>query len=574
MVPNSVLSRIRADAPKMNPDIANGLITRLLPSAEVLLDGIWRAVAEKFPPGLKYLGYSRCTPEEEFTKLSFRNEKKDSRLIVEIAKNTMYPVRYRFSYEGVEIPNLCYIFLPYVDMGGSMMISGSTYFATPILSDVVLSFEGDGIFVKVMRDKFNIRVTNHDIKVNGKADTVPVVRSALYHPKDKGRKSKTKKKESTESGLAHYLFCKYGVIETFERFANCTPIVINKDIDNTTYDCESYVTVESMGYISQIVDDIKTATPIKLVFKKDEFTPMARSLAAGFFYVVDKHPNKIHADIVAARLIPNIPEAESEHQTAIWIWNVILGFNISGKSQDYSSGKLNEVAIEHIKSLDDYIDEVTKRRLRKIDIDVNDIYDFFAAIIERFNDYMAVATKIGSSIYYKELSGLLDILSPITQSIFKFHYQLRKLEKRDIGKMLTLKDIQLAFKSQIKPRCIFELNKGGLGVTNISYSGDCMPLKVTASVTPQKNVNGKSSNKDRKEDDPMRRLHVSFAEVGNIFMLSRATPIGNEKINPYIQITPDGSIIRNQGKMRALDYAQQMIDRTTRQQANVLNADQ
>ena len=571
MVPQSILNRIQADAPKMNPDIADGLITRLLPSAEALIDGIWRAIAEKFPPGLKYLGYSRCSPEEEFYKLSRKkNNKKDDRLNVELAKSTVYPVRYHLSYDGEEIPDHCYIFLPFVDSGGSMIINGPNYFATPVLSDIVLSFEGDSIFVKLLRDKFNIRAINHDIKVNGKADTVPVVKSALYHPKEK---QSSAKKESAESALAHYLFCKYGVIGAFERYAQCTPIIVNKNIDNTVWDPETYVTVESMGYVSQILDDTKTATPIKLIFEKDKFTNIARSLAAGFYFVVDKHPIKITTEVCSTRIEPQDKEAESLSHDALWIWNVVLGYNILGSSKGYGSAKLFDGGKEHIRSLDDYIDEITKRRLEKIGIVAENTYDFFAAIIEKFNDYIAIAAHVGSSIYNKELSGLLDILFPITSKIFKFHYQLRKLEKMNIGKKrLTWIDIQKILKSTITPRVIFDLNKGKLGVTNISYSGDCKPLKVTATVTPQRDINGKGSQ-DRKNDDPMRRLHVSFAEVGNIFMLSRATPIGNEKINPYIQISTDGRIIRNEGKRNALDYAQRLIDRTTRQQANVANLD-
>ena len=549
-IPPSLLRRIKDDTPKMNPDVANGLATKLVPLAEGLIDSIWRTAAKGFPPGLTYDGCRRCTPQEEFFHL---NRRKGDRLIVEIAKNDVYAMRFDFSYHGERIKP-CYAFLPFVGDAGSLTLSGATYFVAPVASDIVLSFESDNVFVKLLRDKFTIRRINHDILIDKQLETVSVVRSRLYHSNTRNSKV------DGECALAHYLFCKYGVQETFRRFTGCSPIVINSDIDDVSkYESKDYVIVQSTGFIqNKALGEQGCKTPLLMIFKRQEFTPVVKSLAAGFYYVVDKYPTRVSTETCMWGYDPD--------GTAGWIWRVLLGINIFGEG--VSEGKLHDDATEHIKSLDEYIDFITQNRLRQIGVVVTDIYEFFATVIEKFDDWIMLAVKTGSSIYHKELAGLLDLISPITIHIFKLYYELNKKAKKDLRRQLTVKDIEDAFKAGIKPRNIFKLVKQINGVNNVNYSGDNKCLKLTSIVVPQKSING-VSDKDHKKDDPMERLDVSFAEVGSFLILSRSAPIGIEKINPYVQLDSSGKIIRNQDKRAALDATQEMLKRTSYQAVTV-----
>ena len=127
-------SRVDQDTPRINRDVARGLAVKHLPHAEAWIDNIWRSVAKDFPPGLEYVGGRRCNPGEE---LIIEPRKKNDRKIVDIAVSQIYMMRYDFTYMGKPLSPR-YMYLPFVGIAGSIILGGSRFFISPVLSDVVL----------------------------------------------------------------------------------------------------------------------------------------------------------------------------------------------------------------------------------------------------------------------------------------------------------------------------------------------------------------------------------------------------------------------------------------------------
>ena len=61
---NFWMEHVKQTTPRMNPDIANGLAVKMMPKALEHLDAVTRSVAKDFIPGLRYIGFELCTPEE------------------------------------------------------------------------------------------------------------------------------------------------------------------------------------------------------------------------------------------------------------------------------------------------------------------------------------------------------------------------------------------------------------------------------------------------------------------------------------------------------------------------------
>ena len=89
------MEHVKATTPKMNPDIVNGLAVKMLPKALEHLDAVVKSVAKDFIPGLRYVGFERCTPEEELRKT---NNKKNDKYVVETAKSSIYLVKLKLAY--------------------------------------------------------------------------------------------------------------------------------------------------------------------------------------------------------------------------------------------------------------------------------------------------------------------------------------------------------------------------------------------------------------------------------------------------------------------------------------------
>lgn len=530
-----LLERIKADTPPLNPDIANGLAVKYVPFAEEYIDSVWRAVSKDFPPGLEYKGCARCTPYEEFY---CEPKKKNDRKMVEIARSDIYLMRYDFRYNGVDLPPR-YLFLPFVREAGSITLGGPTYFISPVLSDIILSYEQDNVFVKLLRDRFTLKRVNHNVVIDNKMETVPVVWSMIYHVNSVQRKApKIVKAECT---LFHYLLCRYGFTEIFKRYANCTPIVSNQPFDRKEYPLQDWVVVKSCQFKPKTVPQRHSYMPteLRVAVPRKDFTPLVKSMLSAFFYIVDHFPNRIQPEFVDSTRL----------------WKILLGHLIFGSNS--SEGKLHDDIDEHIRSLDEYVDSIMQARFKDIGFNVKDIYQFFIVAIENFNDWLLSAKNRANSLYDKELSVLLDLLMPITSSIFTLHFKLKSAAKKG----LTEKEVINTFTKYLKPRVIFKLTTQINGVSNMSYSGDNKCMKITATVVPQKSTGGRSEKDSQNLDDPTKRLHVSFAEVGSFINLSDSNLTGENKINPHVRLNERCKIVRDPDKMQLLDSVQSMIQR-------------
>ena len=529
--------RIKADTPKMNADIINGLAVKIVPLGERYVDDVWRSASRDFPPGLEYVGGSRCTPTEEFNE---EPRKRSDRRVIEMARTDVYLMKYMFSYKGEMLPPR-YIYLPFVSEAGSVVLSGARFFISPVLSDTLLSYEPSNIFVRLLRDKFAIKRVTHDIVIAGKRETIPVVWSLIYHINSE-QKSKSKKIKA-KSSLIHYMLCRYGFTETFQRFAGFIPIVGTYNINESAYPAEDGVIGESRQIAPK---DFGTRydyhpTEIRMAIPKTKFTPMMRSMVAAIFYIIEHFPDRV----------------QPEHLDSKRLWKILMGLILFGNSK--GEGGLHDDVDEHIRSLDEYMDTLVIQKFKDIGLHCEDIYQFFAIAIERFNDWIIEASDRVNSLYDKELSILYDVYKPITESIFNFLFKLKTAARKE----LTKSEIVNTMNNHLKPRSIFALTKNAPGVSSMSYSGDNKFLKITSVMVPQKNSKLKSGGDDSTQSmtDPSKRLHTSFATVGNYCNLPKSNPTGDSRINPNLEFDDKCRVVRNSELAALLDKTQQMIKR-------------
>lgn len=544
-----LMSRVREDTPKINPDIANGLAVKLQSRLERYLDDIIRGVAKNFIEGLRYIGCVRCTPQEEYdfsTKMS--SNKSNNRRTFDIAKSDLYLVKFIFSYNGIMLPNR-YMYLPFISDAGFMFISGSRFVISPVLSDVVISKGLNNIFIRLVRDKITVERLPHNVYINGVRETIQVVWSLIHH---KIKKDTSRSSVKANTSLAHYLFCKYGVAETFKRFAGCNVIIGELEINPTNYPPEDWTICSSVKLIPRGNKDANFAgTNIRLVFRNNEFNTLAKNLVAGFYYIVDNFPDRFRVDTL--------------NDTTVWL--ITLGnilFITGTNSSQYVDAK------EHLESLDEYMDEVVINKLSTINLFCTDIYQLFSIVITNFNDWVIQARDKVNSMYGKELSILYFLLEDITKAFIKLHYRLKKLANKKPGdgvnkKRLTERDITTAMMQILKPGIIFFIRKDNIGVSNVSYSGDNKYFEVTSILATQKSNAKKTSSNDKKDTtNPAKRLHVSIAEVGGYLSFTKSEPSGHSQINPYVKTRDLGEIVeivRDPEKVTLLDSVQEMIKR-------------
>lgn len=548
---NFFMEHVKQDTPQMNPDILNGLAVKMFPKAIAHLDSIIKSVAKDFIPGLKYSRIELCTPEEELRKV---NSKKNDKYVIETAKSSIFLCKLIFTYNDPRAIDIrtgkllnkeeelepCYVYLPYVGEAGLIFISGARYFASPILADVVLSFERDCVFLNLLRAKFSIRDLRHTLLNNGIYEEHKVLWSTIYHVDA----SETLDKVTTKpvSTLAHYLFGYKGLYNTFMEYGKCKPIIGDREINRDNYPSNEWNIYESSkqklrGSRAQLF------SPIKMAVRKSEINNTVEGLIVAFFYALDHFPDFF--------------------MNALWVddkvkWRLMLGQVIFGKSRN--AGNLIEMIDDHFKSLDQYLDTLVKYKLESIGIYVEDIYQFFAYAIQNYNEWSIKSKENLNSLYDKELSILHYTHSTIVKSINTFYFKMRPASKSADKRPPTKEELNKLIKACIKPRQVFSIKDAPSALSTMSYSGDNKFMKITSNVIPQKSLSS-VGGEDIDIDDPMNRHHPSFMAVGSHLNLPKSSPIGYKTISPYVKLDHDNKFVFDPAEQQYLDHIHEIIRR-------------
>lgn len=488
--------------PLTNREVCEGLACTYIPMAADYIDSVFRSACRSFPD-LEYVGYERCTPHEEFAEIT---KPRNNRRTYNLAESNIFLVKYFLRYKGKDLPPK-YIYLPYVKPGGIMMLSGSVYHFTPVLTDKVISPSSDSVFVRLLRDKINFQRCYHTIVIDDCKETNHVVWSRIY--RKSGDSKKTSYTSKINSAVVHYLLAHHGFTEMFKTYVGFCPILGTSDINRQKYPEKDWVICES-------TKSRQFSTDIKLAIPRELWNENVKAFVVGFYYVVDYFPTRIDIDYIDRKNI----------------WLILLGHIIFGA--EYSEGRLYEQTVEHFNSLNEYIDIIIVNKLQEIGYDIDNFYSLLGLIVKEFNNWIIDSAKNNTSLYGKSLEILYFALFDISSAIFRTIY---RLTKQSMKKELSEKDVMDTLQSQLKPRGIFGLTRSNIVAANVSYSGDNMYPKITSVVAQQKSTTGaRRGRKTRTIVDETKRLHTSMVEAGSLLFLSKSCPSPAARINPFIHL--------------------------------------
>lgn len=524
-----------------NPLIADGLAVEHLRHAEEYLDSIIRCAAKDLPDGFTYDGMFHCTPEETYAEIT---RTKNSKRMFEIARSDIYLVKLFFSWEGQRLKPR-YLFLPFATRGGLIRLRGALFAICQVLTDKAISEGSNTLFIPLTKAKLTFERLVQNIYVNGSRESIYVIWSKIYSRSKKSLENQGRPTMYVHATLAHYLFCRYGVDETFTRFAKCKVDIGYEDTINSETHPPSEWRICTTTYTSIFkpkgLNKLLAYTPstIRLAIKHEDWTPMTQGLVGGFFYCVDYFPGRITPDVI------NMVE----------LWRVLLGHVIF--ASNVSEAKLAMDIEPHMESLDSYIDSKAKENLLTDGVAVDDIYELMAHIIDTFNFRIMSSSDSIASMYDKRLTLLRYILSPITYAIFRLVFALKHNKA-----VLNANSINVKMNKFIKTSLIMGINYDHGEVRPIMSSSDNMLFNITSAVILQTNSSGLSNSKTKDSlIDPAKFLHASLAEVGSFANIQKSDPSGRGRLNPCVRIDSYGNIVRNKANIALLDSIQEKIKR-------------
>jgi hypothetical protein len=526
--------------PHFNPIVCNGLATHLLKQAPDYINMVAECAANDFPKHmkLKYVGIEMATPEEAWAAMA---AKKKNKRVYEMATSDIYMVKMHYSLDGKPLKP-ANLFLPIIRPGGILYLRGALYATLPVLADVALSVTPDTIYAPVQRSKLNFKRLIQRFMVNGVTHSESVIHGKIHQ-----MTSDTKRTIKAVSTMGHYLFCKFGLRETFRKFAGV-------DIHIGTNEDELLNSLPADDW--KIMSSCATRSPglpknvayrqsnIKLAIRASDCNSLTMGLIAAFFYVVDLFPQRV------------IDEYLTNDESELRLWRILMGHVIFANHD--SEGKLETGIITHLNSLDTYVDKLTKHQLSKGDVRVNTLYDLFAFVIENFATQTLQSQRTISSMYGKQLMVFRYVLSDITDNLFHMLFSLMKQNKPNF----TQDEAENIIRRFIKPDLVMGMTSGHGEIRSIASASDNMILATTANIVQQDNSTGGVVKASKASSlDPSRYLDASQAEVAGHLNISKSEPSGRSRINPYVKLDDDFITIPKERFREIIAQAQARIQR-------------
>lgn len=534
----ALAEKIKRATPDLNDTVMRGVATSQMSAAEVEIDKTLRAAAKYFPPGLMYERGERCSPTEEFNVVT---KPRDGKHFFEMARSDFYLMKYTFTYNGVELfPR--YLYIPFVEDGGLFYIRGKRFSVHPVLVDPVFSLGMNTVFMQATKARFNFERSIQHYEVNGELETTYVVWSWMHFSAKKRHNRKANTGRLVYSTLGHYIFSQYGFKQAMKVFAEADAVVGYDEINKLKYPSDKWVVCTTRGIKprSFSAKESYTPTPLRVAIPKEQYTNQARCLIASFFYVADRFPDQLEAEFTDDPMT----------------WRAILG-NILATPGTGLGLMIKEVD-EHLQSLDEYLDFMFKDELAKIGVYAETIYDVFMYVLMLLTYKTSADDHSISSMYGKRFATLRYVLYDLTAGINNLMYDLKNTQRKKVLDETTINKIisenlrMAAITGVANPNNHPEIR-------SVSTSSDNMYFGITSTMVPQDRASGGGKKGKINLDDPVNHLNASTVEVAGYNVIRKSDPSGNDVINPYVRISHDGYIVRDQDRREMMDDLQKRL---------------
>jgi hypothetical protein len=439
---------------KFDPELMKGISIQYVSKIASQLDAIIKSAIATLGDDINftYHGYRRVTPKEDYYNNINSSMTKN---IVDLSNSYLTKVEFGFEYNGVPINRV--LALPYVERGGILRLSDAYYAIVPVLSEYPISPAPGELFIRLLRDKLNIKKMDRYILVDGVKTPKQILFSKSY---------KLLKNVNEVIPVMLYMFIKYGFYGVFEKYFNTKPIIYTDPNVDTTSLRDEYVEYTTVGVRPKnLPTDNYAPHSIKILIKKKDITPYLELIISGLIYSFDMSPQYAMniGKVAGVKKEPNTYFSTSDIDDESLFWLTLLG-KIVFKNK-FSMDRILVDMYEHIDILNGYMDTIIKDKLKEAGIVIDDFYDLTAWVMENFNELVLNHEKYSSSLDNRYIEILYYILFDLIVGINKAFLEFKRTASR---KIMTEKEINRLLNKYLSSRRVYKLISGGNGGTNIA----------------------------------------------------------------------------------------------------------
>lgn len=526
-----IMAGLQNSLPRFNAEICDGLAYTQVKNAEQYADELMRDMSHGLPEGVEYIGYTQCTPLEQFQEQSNLPSRKKQ---FDIAPSDVYMVKYIFKFNGQRY--IKPMLLPIVSRGGIIKLRGASHMISPVMIDNLFSVEDEGIFVQLTRNRINFYAVQVSYMASGVEQNTKTTYSHLFNLKTAAEAS-VKRKPT----MANYLFAYHGLTEAFAVYCKAKVHYGTHDINEDSFPADKWTICYSNGN-SFTRNDSRTRTGIRLAVPRTLFEndDTLKSMVGGLFYILD-HISDLGFVSVDALDNP-------------MFWKRAL-IRFTWKNVD-SETKCIELMDKHLKSIENYVDSLVRRSLEYENIPVVDMRQLMFYMIQNF-ERMCIDTDVANT-NNKYLATTRYVMFDITCALFKMMYNTERLK----GTRLTQDGLEKALRGFPIDK-ILSMGSGNGWISSLDCATDLMLAKVTTPVVSQTKATGKSGgNKAAEMKDKSLQLDPSVININSYSAITKSAPHGRGRLNIFAHLSPEYKVSVNPVNKPLYSNLKMLLDRT------------
>lgn len=506
---------------RFNSEIVNGFATKEIRTAPEYIDAIIRSSMRSATPLLEYHGYRILSPKEEYESLFTTG---NNMINYDFAKSDLYNIELMLSYNNVRLKKR-HLSLPFLDDGGLMDISDTTYHIIPVLSDTVISPNDKEVFVRLLRDKLTFKRLNYNILYNSKSISGDIIHSTIYRTTGRTFKDDL---GSIVTPIALYMLADMGYEDTFLKYTGIRPF-ITYEKDMSSYMGTHHIFESTRIKPSKLKNNNYVGHHVKILIPNDVIlTPLMTNLISGLIYTLDVNTKN------SVEMVDCINSGNKSKETMFW--KIMLG-NIIFKN-NYSADRVYADMLDHFVSLRSYIDDLIKEKLAEVSTHIENFSDLLAVILGQFSFWLLNHKTHSNNIFNRYLDVMYYILFDIILGINKTIFDI---SRKSYKKVLNDKEVARTLNSSLSKKKIYSIVKSSsvnITLLLLDYSGDCKYPKVTSVLELQER--GKNVTKSKSAVFPKATRHIVGSDCfqGTMYGLNKKAPTPKIKINPFMTIDP------------------------------------
>lgn len=487
-----------------NDDLLLGFRKRKIDQITVFLDELFRESVKKLGNRLTYNGYRVLNPDET---IQYTRENKILSKKVQILDSTFKLVRFEYEFQGEK--QYVHVAVPYTFDNHVLMANTSYWPLLPEVDSGGLHRTKDEIILKVMCAPITLyRSASYTFKTDKGKIYKEVVNQVKIH---QGRKGRGKNACMVPMILYHLVYHPFNECMLYYGF--------DKDEIKLT---QEYVPDPEYSYI-KIVEDIYIKvrdTALNDMYK--------RRVIASYLTCLAEWSHFNYRDLISSNLM---------------YYRVVLGRYTYSQIRGTDPNKAvmyADNAGKHLATTDTILDEPAKVQLRKIGINVENIYDFLHVAFYKMDEWLVNYSPC--DLYDKKIGSHDSIMSPLIYSINKKLFILVNAKDAE----LKLNTVRSAIKKCSQMENWITTNPAFRA--NPSFCNDNQLITITGkrfrSLENVETAGSRANKKTKVMTNSLLKAHPSHLVVESIVALPESSPVVSGDINLYLQIDDNGQILK------------------------------